>query len=285
MKITDYPQATELSEGDSFIVDNPEEGTRYIKQENLPFGEGGGSVPTTDPSWVSHRNAYRGKPLGSVFTDEQKEAISSQKFTDLYIGDYWTIGNFDWIIADINYWLGTGDTKCTTPHLVIVPKTSLYDVLMYSTNATNGGYSGSSMRYTGLDQAKTIIYTAFGENNILNHRELFSNQTNHGYPSSSAWMDSKVDLMNQIMTIGSYDTIATNPDTNVLSNYKTIDTTQLSLFKIRRDLIPINEAYWLRDLNSSSTFAFINDNGNIDWAVVTTNFGVRPAFGLTGETN
>ena len=38
---------------------------------------------------AAHNCIYRGKNLGTSVTAEQYAAISSGKFTDLYIGDYW----------------------------------------------------------------------------------------------------------------------------------------------------------------------------------------------------
>lgn len=286
MKITDYPEATELATNDAFIVDNPDDGTRHIPQSKLPWGEGGGSVPATDPVWVSHRNTYRGKSLGSVYTEEQKEAISSQTFDDMYIGDYWTIGNFDWIIADINYWMNTGDHPeyqgCTTPHLVIVPRKHLYTTKMNDSNVITGGYLGSKMYTENLNNAKTIIYTAFGENNILNHREYFTNAVTNGVASGGTWMDSKVDLMNQIMVYGS-SIFPGSPASNVIPSNHTVDKTQLSLFKLRPDLIVLSEeSYWLRDVVSSAGFADVNWAGYADHGGASHVYGVRPTFGLIG---
>lgn len=287
MKITEYPKATSLATGDAFIIDNDENGTRYINQEDLPWGEGGnGSIPATEPEWISHRNTYRGEFLGSVYTDEQKEAVSSQTFDNFYIGDYWTIGNFDWIIADINYWLNTGDQPehqgCTTPHLVIVPKKHLYTAEMNDSNVTTGGYLNSRMHTQNLANAKTIIYTAFGENNILNHRELFTNAVTNGVPSAGTWTDSKVDLMNQIMVYGSM-ILPGSPASNVVPYNCTIDKTQLSLFRLRPDLITISEeSYWLRDVVSSVYFAFVRWHGYATSANASSVIGVRPVFGLIG---
>lgn len=288
MKITDYPKATELASDDSFIIDGPTNGTRHILKENLPWGEGGGgSVPGTEPAWVSHRNTYRGKNLGSIFTDEQKSAIANETFDDLYIGDYWSIGNFDWIIADINYWLNTGgnlEEKCTTPHLVIVPRTSLYTIKMNDTNTTNGGYLGSKLYTQGLNDAKTMIYTAFGENNILTHEEQLSNAVTNGYVSGVTWIQSKVEIMNQIMVIGSmvfpgYPSVG-SPG----SNY-TIDKTQLSLFRLNPISILTGAEYYLRDVTSAASFTAIMGSGNVHayQPAYASGAGVRPAFGLIGN--
>lgn len=285
MKITEYPEAQSLAEDDVFIVDNPNDGTRKMPQSKLPWGQGGGSVPATEPVWISHRNTYRGKSLGDVFTDEQKEAISSQTFNDLYIGDYWTIGNFDWLIADINYWLNTGYPKCETPHLVILPKTFLYSAAMNDSLTTTGGYVGSKMYSTNLNTAKTIIYTAFGENNILNHKEIFSNTVTNGQITSETWVDSKVDLMNQIMIFGSIifnDVRETGANSEPKSF--TIDTTQLSIFKLRPDIItPLEKSYWTRDVVSNRVFSAVTNDGRA-WhnGANDANGGVRPVFGLTG---
>lgn len=287
MKITDYPEAQELAADDVFIIDGPTNGTRKLPKNKLPSGEGGnGSIPATEPEWISHRNTYRGEFLGSVYTDEQKEAISSQTFDGFYIGDYWTIGNFDWIIADINYWLNTGDQPehqgCTTPHLAIVPKKHLYTAKMNDSNVTTGGYLNSRMYTQNLANAKTIIYTAFGENNILNHRELFTNAVNNGVSSAGTWTDSKVDLMNQIMVYGSM-ILPGSPASNVVPYNYTIDKTQLSLFRLRPDLITISEeSYWLRDVVSSATFATVRWNGDAYDYSASAVIGVRPVFGLIG---
>lgn len=282
MKIKEYPKATSLAKGDAFIIDNDENGTRYILEEDLPWGEGG-SVPATDPAWVSHRNTYRGKNLGTVFTDEQKKAIANETFNDFYIGDYWTIGGFDWLIADINYWLNTGDTICDTPHLVIIPKTSLYKSAMEATNTSANGYLGSQMYKSGLNQAKTIIKTAFGEDYILKKRYYLSNKGTDYAASSRIWVDSQIDLMNQIMVYGNRIAPILSSTNNTYTAYQQIDKDQLSLFKIKPDALSIKDKYWLDDIVTPLGFAVVSDTGVADGFVSSNSIGVRPAFGLIGK--
>lgn len=240
-----------------------------------------------EPEWVSHRNVYRGKYLGDEYTDEQKQAISSGTFDDLYVGDYWTIGGFDWVIADINYWIGTGNDAdkigVSENHLVVVPRTHLYNSKMNDTMTTTGGYAGSKMRTTYLNNAKTIIYAAFGENKILNHKELLLNSVgSDGLPNGTAWFDSKVDLMNQNMVIGSmpynnYINATTTPSND------TIDKVQLALFRSNQNLIDSGSFdYWLRDVVTSKSFVFMNWAGAIKHYTSENTLGVRPAFGLIG---
>ena len=62
----------------------------------------------------AHNAIYRGKNLGTSVTAAQWAAIANGSFTDLYIGDYWVIGDFNWRIAAFDYYYKSGDTSCTT---------------------------------------------------------------------------------------------------------------------------------------------------------------------------
>ena len=123
----------------------------------------------------AHNAIYRGKYLGDSVTADQWTAIQSGNFTDLYIGDYWTIGGVNWRIAHFDYWYGVGDAKCTTHHAVIVPDAPLYTAQMNKSDAVTGAYVGSRMHTNNLATAKSTINNAFGSSHILNHRSLFAN--------------------------------------------------------------------------------------------------------------
>lgn len=118
----------------------------------------------------AHNAIYRGKSLGSTVTTAQYNAISAGTFTDLYIGDYWTISGVNYRIAAFDYYLHCGDTETTKHHVVLVPDTCLYYAQMCSTDSggwessgdtTAGGYVGSDMYTTNLAKAKTTIKNAF----------------------------------------------------------------------------------------------------------------------------
>lgn len=282
----DNETSTEYAVEDTVARERADAAQETAEEALAAAGEASGEVFETTPAWVAHRNTYRGQYLGDSYTDEQKAMVAAGTFDDLYIGDYWTIGNFDWIIADINYWLNTGDQPehqgCTTPHLAIVPKKHLYTAKMNDSNVTTGGYLNSRMYTQNLANAKTIIYTAFGENNILNHRELFTNAVTNGVSSAGTWIDSKVDLMNQIMVYGSM-ILPSSPASNVVPYNYTIDKTQLSLFRLRPDLITISEeSCWLRDVVSSAAFAYVTWLGHASNTTASSVLGVRPVFGLIG---
>lgn len=282
MKIEDYPSVETIEDNDILII-NTGDGTKSTSAQKLSnFIKGEGYEP-----WVAHRNTCRGKNLGSEFTDEQKIAIRTGTFNDLYVGDYWEIGGVKWRIADINYWLKTGDTPantgCTTPHLVILPDTTIINnVLMNSTNVTTGGYVGSDMYKTKLASVKQIVFSVFGQNNILNHREFLENAVTNGYVSGRSWYDSNVELPSQIMMFGS--NIYPQTSGTVVANNATINTSQLALFQMRPDLIIISSNhYWLRDVVAASGFATVAWAGHAGSSGASySGMGVRPVFGIIG---
>ena len=228
------------------------------------------------------RNIFRGKNLGTAFTAAQKAEIKAGTFKGFFIGDYWSIGDRIWRIVDINYWLNSGDASCTTPHLVIMPDQSLYSAKMNETNITTGGYVGSQMYTANLANAKTLVNSAFGSANILNHREYLTNAVTNGYPSAGAWYDSTVELPNEIMMYGSL-VFTPAGDGSFVPNRYTIDKTQLALMKMYpRFINPGRYWYWLRDVVSSAFFAGVNYDGGTLYAYASNSGGVRPVFGLVG---
>lgn len=228
------------------------------------------------------RNIFRGKNLGTAFTAAQKAEIKAGTFKGFFIGDYWSIGDRIWRIVDINYWLNSGDASCTTPHLVIMPDQSLYSAKMNETNITTGGYVGSQMYTANLANAKTLVNSAFGSANILNHREYLTNAVTNGYPSAGAWYDSTVELPNEIMMYGSL-VFTPAGDGSFVPNRYTIDKTQLALMKMYpRFINPGRYWYWLRDVVSSAFFASVHSYGHTFYSSASNSFGVRPVFGLVG---
>ncbi len=270
-KLIDYPESTRFDSGDILIKDGLS-GTRKISAANAAV-EFAGLV-----SAINHRNIYRGKNLGTVVTAAQKEAIQTGTFDDLYIGDYWVINAIDWVITDMNYWYNCGDTAFTKNHLVLTPRTSLYNVIMNETNTTEGGYVGSLMYTANLEQAKTIISTVFGDM-LLTHREYLINAVTSGHPSGGAWFDSTVDLMNEIMVYGSHIYTPSGTGSVIVTRY-TINKQQLALFKLNPRSVNTRQSYWLRDVVSSTSFAFVYYYGNAAFYVASLSFGVRPVFAI-----
>lgn len=222
----------------------------------------------------AHNSIYRGKSLGDSVTAEQYEAISSGKFTDLYIGDYWTISGVVYRIAAFDYWLHKGDTECTTHHVLLVPDTCLYNAQMNSSNVTTGGYNGSAMHGSNLASAKTTINAAFGSSHILTHKELLTSAVSGNAPSGWAWYDCTVELLSESMVYGHNGWGSHN-------GYNTASTMgQLPLFALDESRITNRAIWWLRDVASSTTFALVYNVGHCDDSGASHSYGVRPVFAI-----
>lgn len=284
MKIVDYGKVTSLANENVFILDGPD-GTKGILASDLAPAllsilpvDNLMAVIKGELAPEMHRNIFRGKYLGSSITAAQKAAIKAGTFDDLYVGDYWTIGGTNWRIVDINYWMHCGDTDFTTPHLVIMPDTSLYSAKMNDTDITTGGYVGSLMYTTNLDQAKSTIASTFGDL-VLTHREYLTNAVTNGYPSAGAWYDSTVELPNEIMMYGSH-VFAPAGDGSFVPTRYTIDKSQLALFKLVPKFIHNRQWFWLRDVVSAALFAAVGLNGYADCYGASGSTGVRPVFAI-----
>lgn len=246
---------------------------------------GGGSALSIEDNAATHNMVYRGKALGTSVTSEQWAAIKAGTFKDLYLGDYWSIGGMDYIIAAFDYWYKCGDTACNTHHAVVIPRSQLYTYKFNPTNTTEGGYVGSDLYKNGLTQAKTTFNTAFGSAHILNHREYLVNAVTNGKPTGSDWYDSTVDLMNENMVYGGRQ-FSPMPDGsdpwNTCRNY-TVDKSQLPLFRLAPWMSFVRDQWcWLRDVVSAAHFADCYGYGDADCYNAGYAGGVWPAVGLIG---
>lgn len=268
MKITEFPQVDKLVDGNIFLVDGPN-GTKIIPVVSALLAS------AHLLSAEIHRMIFRGKNLGNKLTSEQLAHIQDGTFEDLWLGDYWEINNVIWRIVDFNYWMNSGDTALTKPHVLVMPDHALYNAQMNASNTTTGAYTGSAMFTSNLAAARTAFKNAFGSA-VITHREIFTNATTNGYPSSGVWVDSYFDLPNEIMMYGAYcHTPAVNGST--IPYRYTIDKTQLALMMIVPKFInPHRENIWLRDVVSAASFAFVSYNGGTFYFGASNSFGVRP---------
>ncbi len=284
-KISEYDKVTTVTNTDTFLLESAD-GTKGITGENLAkaMNEMAGNPEATMPDFYAmidelnkpelHRNVFRGKNLGSTFTDAQKSEIRNGTFKDLFIGDYWEIGGHVWRIVDINYWLNTGNIACTTHHLVIMPDLQLYRSQMNDIDTTTGGYVGSKMYTENLENAKAMVNESFGAVNILNHKELLTKEVTNGHASSVAWYDSVLELPNSIMMYGNHS----------LDDPRTIDNVQFALMRnYPRFINPERENQWLRDVASDTAYVYIVGAGSYRaFARAGASASVRPVFGIIG---
>lgn len=236
-------------------------------------------APLIYNSAAAHNAIFRGRYLGDHVTDEQWAAIKAGTFEGLYIGDYWTIGGVDYVIAAFNYYLNCGDTVCAANHVTIVPRKNLYNHVMNDTNVVTGAYVGSKMYASGLNSAKTAIANAFGGAHILTIRQHFQNSATGDYENGGTWYDASVFLMSEINVYGGNIWKNVAAGTNWPNNYQ-IDNSQYPVFAFDKTMIHTRQDYWLRDVGISTFFAFVGNHGLCDSRDASAALGVRPAFNI-----
>lgn len=224
---------------------------------------------------ASHNSIYRGKNLGTEFTSTMSANIKNGTFKDMYCGDYLVINGTTYRFMDFDYLYKTGDTSLNTHHILVVPDAPMYSHVMNDTNTTEGGYVGSKMYKSGLDQALAKIKVDFGEAHIVTYRNLLVNTVSNGAPSNWAWYSRQIDLMNEEMVYG----------TRVWSqaSHNGFDTgankSQLAAFKHNHSLISSCRSwYWLRAVRSSTAFCAVDGGGSASNNGASGSGGVRPCF-------
>ncbi len=225
------------------------------------------------------RCTYRAKNLGSTITADQKANIRNGSFKGFFVGDYWVINGVNWRIVDINYWIDSGDTSITKPHLVIMPDKFLYLSKMNLTDTTTGGYIGSYLYTQGLAQAKQIINDAFGDA-LLSHKEYLSNQAVGGKPTSGAFVDSQVEIPDERMINGILESNPVSDGTTVPPNGAT-GIGKFSLFNLAPKFsIDRQSNFWCRNILTTEQFSAKGFAGRQIANKATTENGVRPVFAI-----
>ena len=266
-----------------------------VKKTTGTYSKPSGGIPKTDLSDAvqaslgkadiigttgsGHNSIYRGKHLGTSVTEAQWQEIANGTFDDMYIGDYWEIGGVTYRIAAFDYYMHTDDFDTYTHHVTLVPDKSMYEHVMNDSNVITGGYVGSKMYTTGLDDAKATINNAFGATHILSHRQYLCNAVSNGNPSGGSWYNSTVELMTEQNVYGGKVYSAVNNGSTVPALY-TVDKSQYPLFAFRPDLISNHQSFWLRDVVPDVYFASVLFDGRAGCSGASASSGVRPAFSI-----
>ena len=227
---------------------------------------------------AAHNSIYRGKNLGTQFTAEMSTNIKNGTFKDLYCGDYLVINGTTYRFMDLDYLYKTGDTSLETHHILVVPDAPMYNHVMNDTNTTEGGYVGSKMYISGLDQALAKIKADFGEAHIVTYRNLLVNTVSNGVPSNWSWYSRQIDLMNEEMVYGTraWSQASQNGfDTGT-------NKSQLAAFKHNHSLISSCRSwYWLRAVPSSAYFCYVSGDCYAAGGGASNGGGVRPCLRIS----
>lgn len=224
---------------------------------------------------AAHNAIYRGKNLGTQFTAEMSANIKNGTFKDMYCGDYLVINGTTYRFMDFDYLYKTGDTSLDTHHILVVPDAPMYNHVMNDTNTTEGGYVGSKMYKSGLDQALAKIKVDFGEAHIVTYRNLLVKTVSNDVPGNWDWYSRQIDLMNEEMV---YGTRAWSQASQ--NGYDTgTNKSQLAAFKHNHSFISSCRSwYWLRAVRSSTYFCAVARNGAVTNGGASLFAGVRPWF-------
>ena len=189
-------------------------------------------------------NIFRGKNLGTTITNDQKRAIHTGSFDDLYIGDYWVLNNIVYRIADFNYWsyIGTVINK----HVILIPDNPISsNIKMQSSSeemSNSNYYFNTSLYQLTLQSIRTSITQFFGQSSMVAYRE---NLPMTQYPDVENITQCTVELMSERQVYGQ----------SILSTEKHIayGARQYRLFNLRPEFIKSenNNDYWLRDLTKN----------------------------------
>ena len=240
-------------------------------------------------SGLSHNGIYRGKNLGTFSTLAEFEAfltahnVSSGLFTDLYLGDYFTLKdgtyNKEWEIAGFDTYLHKGDTEMTKHHLALIPKTNLLTSYMNATNDTTGAYYNSYMHQTVIPKVDTAMANILGSH-LLERRALLANAMTKdiasgagagwtGASSGWAWYTVKSCLLSEVAVYGSKVFSSSFYDVGE-------DCERLPIYQFKGHSYT-RQWFWLRAVASSSDFALASDAGNAgNTSASNSDGGVRP---------
>lgn len=283
MKITEYPSVSELNNSDEIILSTGD-GTKKASLNNLSSYIQNSDVEgemSDDQILVRHRNTFRGKNLGTSFTDEQLENIQNGSFKDLYVGDYWGSQGNKWRIADIDYYMNTGyPTTLTDHHLVVIPDNYLYTSKFFENAITYvNGYLNSYIRVTGLTQAKSLFNTVFN-NHIIKYMDVFASALSDTEGAKTwVWNEASVELINPNQLGNIIDIPLAQSKIPQSVSYK-----PFALFLLNYKFIMSNGNYWLNNINTKGGIGigYIQSTGDYKTnANSTLAGGVRP-YALIG---
>lgn len=271
------------------------------------YVDGEPDFPVEDETeWITsiaenHNNIFRGDDLfAKGYTiDDICAMISDGSFSDIYIGDYFTLSgsienvpcfveqtgddgtkslvestqtvtyNTKFRIAGLDTYLNTGDTAFTAHHAVIVPDGNIGTNRMNSTNTAVGGYVNSFMFASVLPVYNTHFDVKLN-NHLLTHRELLSNSVSGNSANNWGWTDIKTDLMSEPEVYGS---VLWGGKYDIGVNYR-----QFPLFRIASKYICDRNWCWLKAVAGGNDFVAMTSNGNATRNGAGVALAVRPCF-------
>lgn len=271
MKITEYARTNKVSDDDILLIDGTS-GTKTVSINQLKY-----SLFENDP--VMHRNIWRNNDLGTSVSAQQYQAISSGKFNNIYVGDYWTINGVKWQVVDLDYFYKSGDNKFTRHHAVIMPTKSI-DFSVYEDTRSNwNGYFNSKLYKSALGNARNTINNAFS-GHVIEHKEGGTYERD-GTGISGAFNcrseNTTISLASTCYIYGDYFFSALTYN----GQYPIIYNGQFAAFRMNGQAMLTGDddiEWWLRDPVSTTGFACVTSNRLVNWGWADSVKGIRPYF-------
>lgn len=242
-----------------------------------------------------HNSIYREKNITSYLNDGSLwTRISSGKFDDLFIGDYFNVtlnGNstlFRLACFDMFYYTYYGN-YITKHHVVIVPDISL-DTATMGKNGDSNGYYYSTMHNTTIPALVQHLETALGASHIIQTTEpltssvdqnatncLRSNIAGASTGVSQAFM--KANLLSEVEVFGCMIYSSSGYE-NSFPSYGQLPLFRLNQLRRRIDssVSGISARYWLRTISGYDRYCYVESGGDIKDGIYSTTYGVRPRF-------
>lgn len=236
------------------------------------------------PDGAGAHNAagVRGKNLGAM-NDAYHQEIVSGRYRGMFLGDYFTQNGRQYVIAVFGYNDRKGDNQDVTGSVGLIPLGGMSwamdstgkitqlapngkdTVYMNDSSTTADGYMGSKAYKVYIPQVDACLANDFGSYLLTSRGYLCNGVDSNGNANSGTWVDRKSFLMNEVMVYGS---IINSNTANGAGLYNIgTDNTQLPLlrFDMRYAIGHSQNAYWLRDVVSSSCFAVADGDGYAAW--------------------
>lgn len=281
---------------DAFVMGELEKAAKYAADDKLLVGTSEGNkyaalsdiYEILDPviSLQTRRKLFRGKNLGSVYTEVQRANIANRSFKGLFLGDYWTNGTQAYRIADFDYYMNYGTVTNGIPsfssvpaHIVVLTQGPMYSA-KFSDISTVNGYMGSAfVTGTNLALGEQNYDAVFGSAYTMAHLEQVSSSADANGITGWAWLNTKVILPTQAQIFG-YE-----PHSYITNNkyFSGSIPEQLALFKYAlHEYIGQAQTAWLGDvINQSSVLARVW-NGSVSKLAPNKELYITPLVAVKG---
>lgn len=235
-----------------------------------------------------HNSINRGKYLGNALTNAQSASIIAGKFDDMFVGDYWTIDNEDYVIADCDPYYRCGDNMSLGHHIAVIPRGVMANAAWnVGSNDTSKMYVGSDIRIVTIqgqesgstpnadstDGVQGRIISAFGSSHVLKYRALYPTAQSNGSATGWAWVDARVELLSEIEV---YGTVAWTDGGKGNGFEVGINKRQLSIFRLNPGFMNIRADWWLRSVYSATAACLVDGGGGANHGHASNSYGVRP---------